>query len=254
MTTAATVKDIVGYLDTLLDTQGIKDSSCNGLQVQGAPSVRKIGLAVDASLAAYHQAVDNGCQMLIVHHGLIWDGITHITGTTYQHVKFLLDHSLNLYAAHLPLDRHRVVGNNSQLAKILGLTNVKPAFDYHGLTIGCRGVLPRSATVAQIAQRLAAAVGGDPVILPFGKTKNRTVGVVSGGAAAELSQAIELELDCYVTGESAHQNHHQALEAGINVVYAGHYQTETVGVKAVGKTLEKKFRVSAVFLDVPTLV
>ncbi len=245
---------LVRHLDALLDTRGIKDASCNGLQVQGADEVSVIGLAVDASLAAYRKAVAAGCQMLVVHHGLIWTGLTHVTGNVHRHLQFLLDYRLNLYASHLPLDLHPRLGNNARLAAILGLAGRAPAFDYHGIRIGTRGRLKTPRTNAEIVATLKSAIGGTPLVLPFGKKKNRTVGVVSGGGAEGLGQAIAMELDCYVTGEHAHYNHHQAAEAGINVIFAGHYETETVGVKALGRALEARFRVKTVFLDVPTRV
>jgi dinuclear metal center YbgI/SA1388 family protein len=247
-------QQIVEHLDNLLDTRGIQDTSRNGLQVEGAREVEKVGLAVDASLAAYRKAVEAGCQMLIVHHGLIWTGLTHVTGLVHRHIRYLFDHDLNLYAAHLPLDLHPRLGNNARLAAILGLTGLVPSFEYHGVKLGFRGRLKRPLVNTEIVSRLVSAIGGSPIVLPFGNTRNRTVGVESGGGAGELPQAIDLGLDCYITGEPAHRNHHQAAEAGINVIYAGHYETETVGVKALGRHLERRFRVKTVFLDVPTRV
>jgi dinuclear metal center YbgI/SA1388 family protein len=209
---------------------------------------------VDASLATYRRAVEAGCQMLVVHHGLIWNGLARVTGTVHRHLEYLLGHRLNLYASHLPLDLHPRVGNNARLAAILGLKGLVSAFEYHGFNIGCRGRLRNPLAVREIADRLAAAIGGRPLVLPFGKKKNRTVGLVSGGGAEGLGQAISMGLDCYVTGEPAHYNHHQAVEGGLNVIYAGHYETETVGVRALGRVLERRFRVKTAFLHVPTRV
>ena len=245
---------IVSFLDRYLNTPPIADSSNNGLQVEGTDRITKIGLAVDACMESYEAAVKAQCQILIIHHGLIWDGIKYVTGKNHQHLKYLIDNNLNLYASHPPLDRHPVVGNNVLLAKMVGLINVKPAFDYHGISIGYQGELQQIKSVDQIAQGLKKTLGCTPVILSFGKRQIKRVGIVSGGAARELAEAIELGLDCYITGESSHENHHQAKEAGINVIYAGHYYTETVGVKAVGELLKKKFKVGAEFLDVPTIV
>jgi dinuclear metal center YbgI/SA1388 family protein len=213
-----------------------------------------VGLAVDASLQTYRSAVDAGCQMLIVHHGLIWNGIRAVTDATYRHLKFLLDHDLNIYASHLPLDKHPVVGNNVQLARIVGIATPVPAFTYHGTVIGCRGALRSGRSLRDISSKLTSAISSEPVILPFGPQKSRTIGIVSGGAPDMLQQAIEAGLDCFITGESAHFTHHQAAEAGINVIFAGHYQTETVGVKALGAMVAKKFGVETVFLDIPTRV
>lgn len=245
---------IVKYLDEYLRNGSIKDSSSNGLQVAGAEQVSKVGLAVDASLEAYELAVKSGCQMLIVHHGLIWNGIKYVTGNNYRHIKYLMDSDLNLFASHLPLDMHPLVGNNMVLANQLGLRKTSACFNYKGIDIGYRGELAKPLTTKQIVARLASAIGGQQVVLPFGKRLNTTVGIVSGGASDMVTNAIDMGLDCYITGESAHHNHLQAKENGINVIFGGHYQTETGGVKAVGELLKKKFKVQTVFIDVPTLV
>ena len=245
---------LVTYLNDYLENNAIHDSSSNGLQVTGAPVISKIGLAVDASLETYRLAVQAGCQMLIVHHGLIWNGIKYVTGRNYDHLAYLLKHNLNLFASHLPLDRHAEIGNNIQLAHLIGLKKTRRCFSYEGIDIGYRGILSTSQTVQQIAGRLAATIGGKQIILPFGKRPNKTIGIVSGGASDMVGTAIEYGLDCFITGESAHHNHHQAREAGINVIYGGHYHTETCGVKALGEQLEKRFSLQTVFIDVPTIV
>src|SRR5450759_3167711 len=144
---------IVGFLDDTLRTSQIKDSSCNGLQVQGAATVHRVGLAVDACLEAYQKAHASGCQMLPVHHGLIGHGMKAVTGRNYQHVRYLIQHELNLYAAHLPLDLHPEYGNNIQLAKMLDLQGIKPFGDYHDQMIGYQGTLAKPATPQEIAQR-----------------------------------------------------------------------------------------------------
>lgn len=245
---------IVEFLNSYLDPDKTPDSSCNGLQVQGQKKIKKIGLAVDASMLTYEMAVDEKCQMLMVHHGLIWNGIRYVSGTVLRQLKYLMDNGVNLYASHLPLDKHPVVGNNIQLAHMLGLTDTRPDFSYRGVEIGCTGVFRKPLSIREIADRLKSSLGGLPVLLPFGKKKNVTIGIVSGGGAGELPQAIDQGIDCFITGEAEHQNHHQARDNEINVIFAGHYETETVGVKAVGRLLEKKFGVKTVFLDAPTLV
>ena len=214
--------DIVRFLNELLDVKSIKDSSQNGLQVQGAAVVRRVGLAVDASLEAYRLAASKGCQMVLAHHGLIWNGITSVTGVAYRHVKFLLDHDINLYGCHLPLDMHAEVGNNAQLAKLLGLVDIAPWGMYHEQTISFRGRLPKAMTTQQIASRFQRALGGRPVLLPFGRKLNRTVALCSGGGADMLEEAIGAGVDCYITGEHSHFNHIQAKEGGANVVFLGH--------------------------------
>jgi dinuclear metal center YbgI/SA1388 family protein len=245
---------IVTLLDTTLRTSKISDRSVNGLQVEGAAEITKIGLAVDASLEAYKLAKDEGCQMLIVHHGIIWEGIKSITGPLYRQIEFLVKNGINLYASHLPLDMHPTLGNNILLAKALGLRNLQPFGAYRGSHIGFEGVLPRTATVKSISELVRKKFGGPVSSLSFGPQKIRRVAVISGFGASCLPEAIEKKVDLFVTGESSHENHHAALEGRLNVIYGGHYHTEKSGVQALGGFLNKKFGVETVFLDVPTLV
>ena len=222
--------------------------------MQGVKTINKIGLAVDACMAAYKKAAAKKCQMLVVHHGLIWNGLTSIRGAEYEQVRYLLEHGLNLYAAHLPLDMHPEVGNNIMLAKALKLSSVKPFGSYKGSLIGYEGVLPAAASLNEIGRACGRILGGTFSMLPFGKKKCRTVAIVSGGGSDAIPEAIDKGIDCFITGEPSHWNHHAALEAHLNVLYLGHYHSEKPGVKAVGKKLEKEFDVETVFIDEPTLV
>jgi dinuclear metal center YbgI/SA1388 family protein len=245
---------IVKYLNTFLEIEKIKDSSCNGLQVQGLKSIKRIGLAVDACMTVYKKAAAKKCQMIIVHHGLIWNGLTSIRGAEYEQVRYLLDHGLNLYAAHLPLDMHPEVGNNIMLAKALKLSSVKPFGSYKGSLIGYEGVLPAAASLDEIGRVCRKIIGGAFSTLAFGKKKCRTIAIVSGGGSDAITEAIDKGIDCFVTGEPNHWNHHTALESRLNVLYCGHYHSEKPGVKALGKKLEKEFDVETAFIDEPTKV
>jgi dinuclear metal center YbgI/SA1388 family protein len=246
-------QDIVNFLNDFLAIRTVKDASCNGLQVEGRQTVSRVGLAVDACMAVYKKAVSEKCQMLIVHHGIIWNGLTSVRGATAAQLRFLLSRELNLYAAHLPLDMHPDVGNNAMLARMLKLSSVKPFGDYKGYLIGCQGVLPSYATVDDIGRLFKKKIGGSYTTLAFGKKKCRTVAIVSGGGSDAIPEAIEKGIDCFVTGEPDHSNHHAALESKLNVVYLGHYHSEKPGVMALGKKIEAEFGVQTTFLDVPTL-
>lgn len=247
--------ELVQFLDTLLNTAGIQDSSRNGLQVQGDRDVTRVGVTVDASMEAYRRAADAGCQMLVVHHGLIWGGgITSVTGPSHDHLQFLLANGLNLYASHLPLDMHAEHGNNAGLARMLGLQALKPFGLYHGLNIGFAGELPEPRLLEELAASLRADLGGPVSTLPFGPRQIRRVGIVSGGAGDMVPEAVLAHLDCYVTGEPVHHAHHLALEGGVNVLFAGHYHTETPGVRSLGQLLTTRFGIEHIFLDIPTLV
>ena len=254
-TSGSTDRDtIVAFLNKEMQTDRIKDFSCNGLQVQGSSAVKKIGLAVDACMQSFTEAASNNCQMLITHHGIIWDGIRSISGTVYSQVKFLLDNNLNLYASHLPLDLHPKLGNNAVLSSIIGLKQLKPFGMYKGIEIGFEGVLPQEKTLDSVVNTLCVKLNAECTVLPFGKKKIKRIAIVSGGASGELSEAIAKGVDCYITGESSHENYHAALEAKINVIYCGHYHSETVGVKALGNVLASRFGTETVFIDIPTSI
>jgi dinuclear metal center YbgI/SA1388 family protein len=247
----AVTKEIVDYLDDRLRIREFEDVSMNGLQVQGAPLVNRVAVATDAAMATYRRAAQQECEMLVTHHGLIWGGLKYVTGRNYAHLKFLMDHDINLYAAHLPLDAHPELGNNAILSKQVGLLGMEPFGSYHGAMLGYRGNLPSPLTPDDLAGIWKEHLGCDPTILSFGKKKIESVGIVSGRGGA-LTEAIERGVDCLVTGEGSHENHHEALEAGINIIFLGHYYSEIVGVRAVGLEIEEKFGVEAVFIDEPT--
>jgi dinuclear metal center YbgI/SA1388 family protein len=245
---------IVSLLDKTLRTAEITDRSVNGLQVEGAPEISKIGLAVDACLEAYEKAHALGCQMVIAHHGIIWEGIKSVRGPIYRQIEFLIKNGINLYASHLPLDLHPTLGNNAQIAKALGLRDLRPFGMYRNDNIGFEGVFSRPVTLKNVSDAVKKAFGGPTTALPFGPHKIKSAAVVSGGGTAALPEAVEKKIDLFITGESDHSNHHLAQEGKINVVYGGHYHTEKPGVMALGDFLNKKFGVATVFLDVPTLV
>lgn len=243
--------DLVGYLDDLLRVAEIEDRSRNGLQVQGAEEVEKVAFTVDACLAAFEGARDAGAQMLVVHHGLFWDEVQLIRGAFYRRVKALLDADVNLYAVHLPLDMHPELGNNAQLADLIGLEDRVP-FGEHGNThVGLGGrlpvAIPRERLVCLIAERLGA-----PRVLPFGPPVIERVAICSGNAPRFVIEAAEAGYDAYFSGEPDHAFFHEAEERGINAIFGGHYSTETVGPKALMAHLEQRFGLQTVWLDLPT--
>jgi dinuclear metal center YbgI/SA1388 family protein len=243
---------IVRYCDGLLRTSKVQDydGAANGLQVENRGRVTRIAAAVDATLATVRLAVAAKADLLLVHHGLFWTPSHPWTGTRYDLLRTLLDHDLAVYSAHLPLDAHPRLGNNARLCAALGLKGLRPFFHDHGLFIGfkARANIPRS----ELVERLRRATGAKPRLIPAGPAICRRIGVVSGGAGAELKQAAEEGVDTYITGEGPHWTYGVAEELKLNVLYGGHYATETFGVKALASQLSAKFRVPWVFLDHPT--
>jgi dinuclear metal center YbgI/SA1388 family protein len=244
--------DLVEYLERMLSISKYQDRSINGLQVQGRDEVRKVGLATDAALAVYEKAAALGCDFLFVHHGLVWGGLERIVGRAYQHVRALLEADMSLFACHLPLDLHPTLGNNARLAELVGLSDVQPFGEYHGVTIGFKGLLSEPLSIAELATRWQSHVGGSPMLLEFGPSQIRKLGIVSGGGSSMLEEALAQGLDCFVTGEGEHKDFHLAREGKINVVYLGHYASETVGVQAVGEDLQKNLGLETVFIDEPS--
>ncbi|MBN1760111.1 MAG: Nif3-like dinuclear metal center hexameric protein [Chitinispirillaceae bacterium] len=240
------------FLDETLGVSSIADLSSNGLQVEGSETVHRIGCAVDACMATYRMAVRQKCDMLLVHHGIIWGGLASITGPVYRQIKYLADHSLNLYAAHLPLDLHPVLGNNARLADHLRLEKRKPFGWYKGTCIGFEGVRRSAISRDALVELLCRTLDTECTVLPFGTENIKHIAIVSGGAAGELPEAIAKKVDCFITGEPSHENYHAALEGNINVIYAGHYHTEKGGVQALGELIKKHFGIPTLFLDVPT--
>jgi dinuclear metal center YbgI/SA1388 family protein len=245
---------IVKFLDKELRITEIQDLSRNGLQVEGDENVRRVALAVDACGAAYRAAADEDCQMIIAHHGMIWGGLPSITGTVFRQLRFLFDRGISLYAVHLPLDLHPKHGNNARIADMLGVRSRRPFGDYHGTMIGYEGTLPQAVHLSQLSLQLEKALGGKNVVLPFGKPALRRVGIVSGRAGDILAEAVGKHLDCFITGEPKHEQYHLAKEARISVIYCGHYHSEKAGVQALGRLIEKKFGITCVFLDIPTIL
>ncbi len=252
--TSVSRDEIVTFLDNELRTSAIRDYSCNGLQVEGTGMISRIAFAVDACMESYHQSVQSGCQMLIVHHGIIWDGIRAIRGPVRDQIAFLLSNQLNLYASHLPLDCHPRYGNNSGLAQLLSLKDLKPFGNYKGFEIGYNGILPQLTPLDTVVQLLCKVLDTECTVLPFGPNEIRSVAIVSGGGGDTLTEAISKKIDCLITGETIHQNYHAALEGKINVIYAGHYHTEKPGVQALAKLCKKQFGVETLFLDIPSRI
>ena len=248
----ALLKTIVAYCDKILRTNeiGDYDGAANGLQVENRGQVSRIAVAVDASLATVKLAVAAGADLLIVHHGLFWNARQPWTGTNYKLLRLLIENNLAVYSSHLPLDAHPRLGNNAQLCAALGFRNLRPFFLTHGQTIGFKTRMTISR--AELAKQLAQATGAKPRVVPGGGEICRYIGVVTGGAGGDLKQAANEGVDTFVTGEGPHWTYTLAEELGLNVLYGGHYATETFGVKALAAHLAKKFRLSWTFLDHPT--
>lgn len=242
---------VIAYLDELLEVVRFTDYAPIGLQVVGADRVTKVCVAVSASLDVFERAGAAGAQMLVVHHGLFWDGSSRVVGVLERRrLEALFRHGLTLAAYHLPLDAHPVVGNNARLIELLGVAAHEPFASHRGVPLGRHGSLPEPTTAEALATRLEEALGRVPLVFPGGPAAVRRIGVVSGGAAGDVRAAAALGLDLFVTGEADEESPYLAAELGVHLVAGGHNATETVGVRALAACLERDLGLATEFLPV----
>lgn len=239
------LKKLIEAIDTELSIDSFHDASFNGLQVEGAEEVATIVLAVSACQEVFDMAIELGAQLVLVHHGLFWEGADpRLVSFHGKRIKTLLQHNISLAAYHLPLDAHMTLGNNAQIAHILGLKQVKPWGEYKKAStlIGVSGELDAEISLDALVTEVDKKLNTVSSVLQFGADKVKSIAVVSGGAGNDfLEQALNLPADVLITGELEEPMYHLAKEAGINVIGAAHYATERWGVMALGEWLEKKF-------------
>ncbi len=254
-----TLNELDAYFNAFLKKEDFAgDPSRNGIQIQNAEpdgkEIKKVAFAVDACEATALAAAKAGADALVVHHGLFWGGCETLTGNFYKRAAAFIKNDLALIAYHIPLDANNPYGNNYGLAAALGLTNCQPFGTWHGMTIGVCGELNvnNPLTPEALCESLSKITKTKPQLFAFGKDRISTVGIISGGAGEDVDQAAKLGLDCYITGEFAHEDYHVAEELGINVIAGGHYGTETMGVSLLKEKVEKELGLSTIFIDLPT--
>ena len=246
------LKDLTEYLDEILAINSFTDASNNGLQVQGNDEIKKVAVCVDACMESFEKAKD--ADLIICHHGISWkDSLKYVTGMNYERIAFLIKNDIGLYAAHLPLDAHPELGNNIILVRGLELENVLPFGLMDGNYIGFKGKLKEPVSLESFKETIENYFGNKCDMLHFGNDEIREVGIISGKAGSQgIIEAKNEKLDLFITGEIEHSSYHLAKENGMNVIAAGHYDTETLGVKALAKNIEEKFGVECMFVDSPT--
>lgn len=233
------LKQIVKYLDSLFEPIP-DDESVNGLQVEGRPQVRRVALVTDACLDTIRKAIAWKADMLLAHHGIIWQK-AKITGVRQRLFKALLAADLSLYAQHLPLDAHRQLGNNAQILKVLGIKPKAPFCLCHGKAIGWWGEVKRPLSRGEFTKQVERKLGNIITVFAGGPELVKRVGVVSGGGWMGILEVEELGIDTFITGDVSYHFHHGAPDIGVNVICAGHFATEQWGIKALGAVLKSKF-------------
>ena len=244
--------ELVAFLDEYLQISAFPDKSSNGLQVEGKEEVERIAFAVDTTLRTIERAVKGKADMLIVHHGMIWGGLGYITGIHYKRLKALIENGLNLYAVHLPLDAHPEVGNNVELLRLLELEPNGPFGEYKGLSIGFYGEFEKEQPIEKVAQVIAEKLDTTVKTYEFGKREIKTVGAISGAGGFALEEAHRKDIDLLITGEFTHADYLTAIDMPQSVLVAGHYKTETLGVKALMEVVGAKLGLDVFFIDEPT--
>jgi dinuclear metal center YbgI/SA1388 family protein len=244
--------ELVSYLDKYLRIGEIKDYGPQGLQVEGRSEVRRIVGMVDAQLPCLEAAIAHEADLLLVHHGIFWGPARLLAGGFGRLVRGYLRAELNLYAAHLALDAHPEVGNNAELARRLGLGIEDWFAPVNGVKIGVIAGDQHGIKLDYLVDRFEQNVGPVRLVQGHGPRIVHRVGIVSGFGAKEVEAAAALGCDTFLTGETSHAEYYAALGAGVNLIYGGHYTTETVGVQALGEHLAQRFEVEFDFVDLPT--
>jgi len=247
---------VVRFLDQLLRTSEIPDhaDAFNGLEVENSGTIGRLVVAVDASMATIEASRESrvaaGSPLIIVHHGLFWDGPSPVTGRRYQRLRALLANDIALYGAHIPLDVHPAIGNNIVLARNLGLSDMTWFDNFKGVPLGVAGNL--AVAREELVSRVGKLLGSSPRLIPGGPPVTAKVGVITGAAGGRLRAAKAAGCDTFITGEGGHHTYFDAMEFGVNLIYAGHYATEQVGVKALAERVSEEFGLPWEFFDHPT--
>jgi len=249
---AADLNELIAYCDDYLDVGAVTDFTVNGLQVEGRPRVERIVSGVTACQALLDEAVAEEADFVLVHHGYFWKGEDPaLTGMKGRRVRTLMQADMSLAAYHLPLDRHPVVGNNAELARVLGVGAVEPFGDLGGVPIGLGGSLAEARDPLDFVAGVDEALGARSLHVPGSQTTVRRVALCSGGAPDLLAEAAEAGYDLYLTGESNERVTHMAREMGVHFVAAGHHATERLGAAAMGAHLAERFGLAHRFVDIP---
>ncbi|HEV8215775.1 MAG TPA: Nif3-like dinuclear metal center hexameric protein [Gemmatimonadaceae bacterium] len=250
--------EIAAFLDDVLQIATVPDypGALNGVQLANRGEIDRIATAVDFSTAAINGAIDSGARLLLVHHGMFWGSPQPIVGHRYGRIRALIEHDIAVYSAHLPLDVHPELGNNALLAAKLGLEPSGGFASFQGRSIGLSGRadVPTRMLVDRVTE-LSKEFGGTLVATPFDPRQiTRAWGLCTGAGAdsSTLGEAAERRLDTIIVGEGPHHTAVEARDRGIVVLYAGHYATETLGVRALGEAVAARFGVSSTFIDAPT--
>lgn len=248
----ANLHDLVEFLDRELKVSEISDypGAMNGLQLANEGRINRVVAAVDASLPVIEAVAAGGPGLLIVHHGMFWQGAQPVTGAFYRKLRVAMEAGLAIYSSHLPLDVHPDWGNNALLAGALGVVDPRPDIEIKGFRVGLSGRWQGSRE--ELKARLEETLGGRVHLCPAGPEEISRVAIITGGAGSEIAKIAESGVEAFITGEGPHWSYCLAEELGMNLFYGGHYATETFGVQRVAKLIGERFGLPSSFYDHPT--
>jgi dinuclear metal center YbgI/SA1388 family protein len=249
------ILDLLAHADALLHPEAFSDYGPNGLQVPGGREIDHIVTGVSATAALFERAAELEADLVLVHHGLFWNSPPTLAGpidpALKRRLKLLFDHDLALAAYHLPLDAHPEIGNNALLAAGLGAVRTEPFAEHRGARIGVIAHLDPAPSRDELVERVRVLTARDPLVFGFGPERVARIGLSSGAAADDVVEAIERGLDAFLTGEPAERAMANAQEGHITFLAAGHYATETFGIRALGERLAEHFGLRHTFVDIP---
>ena len=238
------------YLENLLSSSTIKDYCPNGLQVEGKRNIKRLATAVSANLATLEAAIEDGSDALIVHHGLFWQGESYtIKGSKKKKLALLLKENISLLAYHLPLDMHREIGNNWKAAEEMGWKNLQPFYFVNGLPLGVKGEIQETST-NKVKKQLEQYYEHEAICALGGKETIKSLALISGGAHKSLADAVNEQVDAYITGSFDEPVWHQAFEEKMNFFALGHSATERIGPRALASHLSHHFGIPCSFIDI----
>lgn len=241
------------FIGKLLNSSQFDDIALNGIQVSNDGEIKRIAFAVDAVVDTIDEAARQDCQLLITHHGIFWGKPEPIDGSHGMRVKSLIRNNMGLISYHIPLDASEVCGNNIEMCRLLGLTDLQPFGRFKGSYVGYVGQTQKDLSIDDVYRMLDFDKSQQHTYLGFGKNKIRRIAVVSGGAGHDIYSAVNHGCDLFITGECSHELYHYAKESGINGLFLGHYWTETFGVKALAEQIKQQYPdIETVFIDMPT--
>jgi len=243
------LRDVVEYLDKEIDITSVQDKCQNGLQIEGKQKVEKAAVVVDITLKTIKKAINEGCDIIVSHHALIWEPPKVITGLLAKRMKLLVKNDISVYTVHLPLDVHKKYSHGKLIADELGLYGLSKFGNEDGNLFGFSGNIKKKMSHSDLKKMVDLKLGSNSRMIPYGPKEISKICIVSGGGGFAVEEASTEEVDCYITGEMKHSDLMAAKDLGINVLLAGHYDTEKLGMVKLSHSLTKKFKIQCVFVE-----